>query len=131
MKSLLALLTMVLIASTSPTYAAAKHGVSTFSNLKYPADFTNFDYVNKNAPKGGDFTTAALGTFDSLNPFIVIGTPCSSIGMTFATLLSPAHDEVASHYGYVASSVEIAPDRSFVIFNLNPKANFYIRVPIS
>ena len=128
MKSLLTFLSMVFIVAISPIHATPQHGVSTFGTLKYPKNFTHFDYTNPNAPKSGDFTTAGLGTFDSLNPFIVIGmpaaTPLASVGMTFATLLTPAHDEIASNYGYVASSVEIAADHSFVIFNLNPKAQF-------
>lgn len=124
MKPHLIFVLITFITSISQAHATSQHGVATFGNLKYPANFTHFDYVNPNAPKGGEFTTAGLGTFDSLNPFIVMGTPCDYVGMTFATLLAPAYDEVASNYGYVASSVEIAPDRSFVIFNLNPKAQF-------
>jgi microcin C transport system substrate-binding protein len=131
MKSLLTFLSIILTVGTSLAYATATHGVSRFGTLKYASNFTHFDYVNPTAPKGGDFTTAGLGTFDSLNPFIVIGTPCGYVGMTFATLLAPANDEVASHYAYVASSVEIAPDRSFVIFNLNPKAKFDNGEPIT
>ena len=128
MKSLLISLSIILIATITLAHATPQHGASTFGALKYKADFTHFDYANPDAPKGGDFSVADLGTFDSLNPFIVIGTfiasPYAPLTMTFATLLAPAFDEVASQYGYVASSVEIAPDRSYVIFNLNPKAQF-------
>ncbi|MDP5370378.1 MAG: extracellular solute-binding protein [Pseudomonadota bacterium] len=131
MKSLLTFLSITFVAGILPGHTTPQHGVSTFGTLKYPADFTHFDYTNKNAPKGGDFRIAGLGTFDSLNPFIIIGTPDASVIMTFATLLAPAYDEIASSYGYVASSVEIAPDRSFVIFNLNPKAQFDNGEPIT
>ncbi len=112
------LLTVEICASTT------SHGAAVFGVLKYPAGFTHFDYVNPKAPKGGVFTTAAMGTFDSLNPFIVMGTPASSMQATHATLLGSALDEAGSSYGYVAESIEIANDRSFIIFHLNPKANF-------
>jgi microcin C transport system substrate-binding protein len=115
---------ILLVAITISAHAAPQHGIATFGSVKYPSDFTHFDYANPDAPKGGDFTITNPGTFDSLNPFIVFGTPAASVGMTFATLLEQAHDEVMALYGYVATSVEIAPDRSFVIFNLNPKAQF-------
>jgi microcin C transport system substrate-binding protein len=59
------------------TFAADKiitsHGISSFGELKYPADFPHFDYVNPDAPKGGEFTTWGFGTFDSLTPYILKG----------------------------------------------------------
>ncbi len=105
-------------------HATPRHGVSIFGTIKYPENFTHFDYVNPNALKGGDFNIADLGTFDSLNPFIIVGTPAALAGLTFATLLEQAYDEVTALYAYIAISVDVAEDRSFVIFNLNPKAQF-------
>ena len=107
------------------TYASEpSHGTAVFGALKYSADFTHFDYVNSAAPKGGTFTTAAMGTFDSLNPFIVMGTPASGVLATHATLFDSALDETGSSYAYVAESIEIAKDKSFIIFHLNSKACF-------
>jgi len=102
-----------------------------FGQLKYPKEFTHFDYVNPNAPKGGDYKFAELGAFDSLNPFIIKGKAASGMQYCFATLLEPSGDEPASYYGYVAESVQVAPDFSWVIFNLNPNACFNNREPIT
>ncbi len=107
-----------------PAVSAGSYGFSTFGQLKYKPDFTCYDYVNPDAPKGGQIKIAALGTFDSLNPFIIKGTPAQGMTRCFATLLESSGDEPASHYGYVAISIEVAPDLSWVIFNLNPKAKF-------
>ncbi|MDP3371354.1 MAG: extracellular solute-binding protein [Candidatus Paracaedibacteraceae bacterium] len=120
----LTVLATIISLGTISTHAAPQHGIGTYGTIKYAANFKNFDYVNPLAPKGGDFNTADMGTFDSLNPFIVIGTPAASVMVTFATLLAPAFDEVSGHYAYVAESVDVAEDKSFVIFNLNPKAAF-------
>jgi len=110
--------------SQTASTTAASHGFSTFGELKYHPEFTHYDYVNPNAPKGGQIKVAALGTYDSLNPFIIKGTPAQGIGRCFATLLESSGDEPASHYAYVAESVQVAPDHSWVIFTLNTKAKF-------
>ncbi len=110
--------------SQAITHSSTSHGFSTFDQLKYKANFTNFNYVNPSAPKGGLIKIAALGTFDSLNPFIIKGTSAQGMTRCFATLLEPSGDEPASYYGYVAESIEVAPDHSWVIFNLNPNAKF-------
>ncbi|RZI46897.1 extracellular solute-binding protein [Candidatus Finniella inopinata] len=101
-----------------------QNGIATFGQLKYPADFQHFDYVNPNAPKGGKITLGQLGTFDSLNPYIIKGTVPEGILRCHATLLAPSYDEVASYYGYVATLVELAVDGRGVTFHLNPKACF-------
>ncbi|MBY0280864.1 MAG: extracellular solute-binding protein [Alphaproteobacteria bacterium] len=108
-------------AQTQPSYS---HGFSTFGDLKYSTTFTHFDYVNPNAPKGGEIKIAGLGTFDNLNPFIIKGAPAQGISQCYATLLEQSYDEPATHYGYVAEAISVAPDLSWVIFKLNPKACF-------
>lgn len=129
--SLLAVLLFILTKITSSCASTIQHGYATFGDLKYPADFKNFDYVNPEAPKGDNIKTGALGTFDSLNPFIIKGTPPVGMFRCFATLLEPAYDEPASNYGYVAEKIEIANDRTWVIFHLNPKACFNNGTPIT
>src|SRR5712671_1513377 len=94
------------------------HGMSAFGDLKYPADFHHFDYVNVNAPKGGLFSTVPSGraynqsfqTFNSLNAYILKGDGAQGMGMTFATLMARAGDEPDAMYGFVAKSVAISPD---------------------
>ena len=108
-----------------------QHGFAVFGHLKYPENFECFEYVNPNAPKGGQITLGALGTFDSLNPFILKGTPPDGIMRCHATLLAPAYDEVASYYAYVASRVEVAINGKSVVFHLNPNACFNDGQPIT
>ncbi len=108
-----------------------QHGFSVFGCLKYSPNFTNFNYVNPNAPKQGKIKLGSLGTFDSLNPYIIKGTAPEGIIRCHATLLAQAYDEIASHYGYVAHSLEVAPDGSWVIFHLNPKACFSDGTPLT
>ncbi|MGC1888294.1 MAG: ABC transporter substrate-binding protein, partial [Stellaceae bacterium] len=63
--------------------AATTPGMSLFGDLKYAPDFKHFDYVNPDAPKGGTMRLAAIGTFDTLNPFVVKGIPAAGIGQIF------------------------------------------------
>jgi len=116
--------------ATPPT-SQGTHGFSTFGKMKYPADFTHFDYVNPDAPKGGTLRLGAMGTFDSLNFYIVKGVPPALILLTAATLLEEAKDRAGESYAYAAESVEVAPDNSWVIFRLNPKAIFSNGDPVT
>lgn len=100
------------------------HGVSSFGELKYPADFKHWDYVNPNAPKGGEFSTWAFGTFDSMTPFILKGNAAALASTLYDTLLTGNLDEPDAMYGLVASSLEYPPSREWVIFHLRPEAKF-------
>ncbi|HUX80008.1 MAG TPA: extracellular solute-binding protein, partial [Alphaproteobacteria bacterium] len=91
-----------------------------------------FDVVNPNAPKGGELKHAVVGTYDTLNPFILKGTaPVGLRDATFESLLARSPDEPFSLYGRVAESLEIAPDRSWIVFNINPKARWNDGTPIT
>src|ERR1700737_5214381 len=79
--------------------AAATHGMSLYGDLKYGRDFKNFDYVNPNAPSGGTMRYAAIGTFDTLNPFVIKGIPAAGIGGTFDTLMAPSQGEPSAEKG--------------------------------
>lgn len=114
-------------APASADAVLAAHGISPFGDLKYPADFTHFDYVNPEAPKGGTMSfrgTAAIGTFDSLNAFILGGNAAQGLGRIYDSLLAGAADEPGAYYGLLASSLEYPADRSWVIFTLRPEARF-------
>nr|WP_306734848.1 extracellular solute-binding protein [Marimonas arenosa] len=100
------------------------HGISTFGDLKYPADFENFDYVNPDAPKGGEFSTWAFGTFDSLSPFILKGNAAAGATIFFDSLMSGSMDEPDSMYGLLAHTVEYPENREWAIFHLRPEASF-------
>ena len=73
----------LLLAFTVAAQAAATHGMSLFGDLKYGPDFKHFDYVNPDAPKGGTMHYSAIGTFDTLNPFVIKGIPAAGIGGVF------------------------------------------------
>ena len=100
------------------------HGISSFGNLKYSNNFTHLDYVNPKAPKDGEISTWAFGTFDSLNRYIVKGNAAGSGNIFIETLMTETADEPDSMYGLLAESIEYPQDRSFVIFNLRPEAQF-------
>ena len=117
---------------TAPSEAAVTtHGLSIYGDLKYPPGFAHFDYVNPDAPKGGDVRLSAVGTFDNLNPYILKGVAAAGVALTFQTLLSDAQDEASAAYGLIAESVTTPPDRSWVIFNLRPEARFNDGSPIT
>jgi len=109
------------------------HGISSFGDLKYAADFQHFDYVNPSAPKGGLFSlipsvaayNQSFFTFNSLNAYVLKGEGAQGMDMTFATLMSRANDEPDAMYGYAAKSVQISPDKLTYRFALRPEARFH------
>lgn len=108
-----------------------QHGSSMYGDLKYPAGFAHFAYVDPKAPKGGRVRLAALGTYDTLNPFVLKGVPAAGLAYTFDTLTVESADEPLSEYGLVAESIETAPDRSWVAFTLRPQARFHDGNPMT
>jgi len=107
-------------------HALAMHGAP-----KYGPEFTHFDYVNPHAPKGGTVKQAAIGTFDSLNPFIIRGVAAAQIGLIYDTLMVGSADEAFTVYGLVAETIEVPEDRSWVAFTLRPEARFHDGSPIT
>ena len=106
--------------------AVAMHG-----EPKYKPGFTHFDYTDPDAPKGGEVHEAAIGTYDSLNPFILKGVPAGGVGLTFATLTAQSDDEAFTEYGLVAEQIEMPKDRSWVAYTIRPAARFHNGSPIS
>jgi microcin C transport system substrate-binding protein len=109
---------------------AWQHAVAMHGEPKYGPDFTHFDYVNPDAPKGGNLRLSAIGTYDSLNGFILRGTSADGLGLIYDTLTAHAMDEPFSEYGLLAEAIEIAPDRSSVKFRLRPEARFHDGQPV-
>ena len=126
---------LVALALPAPLHAEeappAMHGASMYGDLKYGPEFTHFDYANPNAPKGGTLVLSAVGTFDSLNPYILKGTPAAGVGLIFETLTTESADEPFSEYGLIAESIQIPEDRSWVIFTLRPEARWQDGQPIT
>jgi microcin C transport system substrate-binding protein len=110
-----------------------QHGLSLFGDLKYPAGFKQFDYVNANAPKGGVARQIALGTFDNFNVVIggVKGSLAAGIDLINETLSVASLDEVSSGYCLVADGVSFAPDFSWAAYRLRPQAKWHDGVPIT
>ncbi|MCO5130435.1 MAG: extracellular solute-binding protein [Xanthobacteraceae bacterium] len=117
----------------APAFGPAKHGMSVFGDLKYPADFTHFAYANPQAPKGGAFSTIpstraynqSYQTFNSLNAYILKGEGAQGMELTFAALMVRAYDEPDAMYGLAAQSVAVSDDRLAWRFTLRPQARFH------
>ena len=92
---------------------------------KYPADYSHFDYVNPNAPKQGKLTMMGLGTFDSLNPYLLKGLSAGGLSLlVFESLLEKSLDEPFSEYGLIADDFSLAEDGLSATFHVNPLARF-------
>ena len=116
----------VLVLTLLPLAAGAwEHAVAMHGQPKYGADFKHFDYVNPNAPKGGTLRLSAIGTYDSLNGFILRGSAAAGLGLMYDTLTYHALDEPFTEYGLLAEAIEIAPDRTSVKFRLRREAKFH------
>jgi peptide/nickel transport system substrate-binding protein len=110
-----------------PEYGIAMHGEPAL-----PPDFDHVRYVNPHAPKGGRLTQGVLGTFDSLNPFIVKGLALPQIrGYVVESLLARSYDEPFTLYGLLAYTVETDAERTHVTFTLNPAAKFSDGQPVT
>ena len=144
MRALL-LLTCLTMSVCSFANLRESHGYAQFGELKYPASFTHFAWVNPDAPKGGSVRVMAFGTFDTLNPYTFKGSSPSSTPnfsqygiselneplMAGSGQYDPSGDEPSYSYGLIARSVEYSEDRSWVVFNLRPEATFHDGMPIT
>jgi microcin C transport system substrate-binding protein len=128
----------LLLLGTLPAVAqtqAPGGGIAMHGEPKYPADFGHFAYANPDAPKGGELRQAVVGSFDTLNPFI-IGGQTDQVRLivppyNFATLMTRGWDEPFTLYPYVAERAEMSEDRRTVTFWLNPKAVFHDGTPLT
>jgi peptide/nickel transport system substrate-binding protein len=120
---------------SAPSYALSMHG-----DVALPADYKHFAYTNPEAPKAGKITYGVVGTFDSLNPFVLQSMRTTARGMfidgdfgnlVFEPLMQRSTDEPFTLYGLLAESVEIDDARSFIEFTLNPKARWSDGKPVT
>lgn len=122
-----------MVAAWSPAGWTA-HGYSLWGDLKYPAGFTHFDYVNPSAPQGGELRLVSnqrVSNFDKYNPFTIRGSaPAYLAALMFDTLLTPSLDETASAYGLLASDVVVADGGLSATFKLRPEARFHNGDPV-
>ncbi len=116
-----------------------RHGMSAFGDLKYPAAFKHFDYVDPNAPKGGMFSQVGSNrvfnqnflTFNSLNIFILKGDGAQGMELTFASLMARAEDEPDALYGLAARAVQRSSDALTYRFLLRPNIKFHDGSPLT
>jgi microcin C transport system substrate-binding protein len=119
--------------------APERHGMSAFGDLKYPANFKHYDYVNLSAPKGGVFSQVGSNrvfnqnflTFNSLNIFILKGDGAQGMELTFASLMSRAFDEPDALYGLAARAVRISADGLTYRFLMRPGITFHDGSPLT
>ncbi|MCY4460403.1 MAG: extracellular solute-binding protein [Albidovulum sp.] len=131
--SFLAWLPLAAVSSAASESEAVihSHGISTFGNLKYAEDFDHLNYVNPDAPKGGEIAIWGFGTFDSMNPYSRKGRAGSLSSIFFESMLTGTADEVDASYGLLAESIEYPNDRSWTAYNLRPEAKFSDGSPLT
>jgi microcin C transport system substrate-binding protein len=131
----IALSAVFLLPTAAPSSASEEvhtaHAMAMHGEPKYGPDFKHFDYVNPDAPKGGTVTYGAIGTFDSLNPFILKGTAAAGSSLPFETLLVSSQDEAFTMYGLIAETITVPENRSWVEFTLRPQARWHDGEPIT
>ena len=118
--------------SSVPAWSA--HAYAQFGDIRYPAGFSHFAYVNPNAPKGGQIAMVAptrASSYDKYNPFTLKGTPPPGLSsLVFETLLTGNAEEPTTAYGLLAQDIALAPDKLSVTFTLNPLARFHNGEPV-
>ncbi len=115
---------------SAPAMAEPTYGISLIGPLKLPADFSHFPAADPGAPKGGTVALASVGSFDSLNPFIVRGSPAAGIGRVWDTLLADNPDEASTSYAHVAESIDVAADHKSVTYKIRQEAHFNDGTPV-
>ena len=110
-----------------------RHALSLFGQLKYPAGFKRFDYVNPEAPKGGAVRLGGFGTFDNFNLVVsgVKGTIAAGINEVYDTLMVASLDEVSTEYGLLAEAVSHPADFSWVKYRLRAEAKWHDGKPVT
>lgn len=112
---------------------AWRHALSLFGEVKYPAGFKRFDYVNPDAPKGGTVRQISVGTFDNFNLTVagVKGSLASAVQFIYESLMTPSLDEVSTEYGSLAELVSHPEDFSFVVYRLRAQAKWHDGKPVT
>jgi microcin C transport system substrate-binding protein len=128
------------VPATAPAHAQSatgepvwRHALSLFGDVKYPADFKRFDYVNPDAPKAGIARQILIGTFDNLNIAIsgVKGSLAAAVRLIYEPLMTSSLDEVSTEYGALAEAASHPDDFSFVIYRLRPQAKWHDGKPVT
>ena len=125
-------LILLTIATFSQAQDRGHHALTLYGEPpKYPSDFSHFDYVNPEAPKGGTLRLSGFGSFDSLNGFISRGAAADQLGLIYDTLTFHSLDEPFTEYGLVAERIERPEDNTWVRFHLREEARFHDGEPVT
>ena len=110
-----------------------RHALSLFGDIKYPAGFKQFDYVNPDAPKGGVARQIQVGTFDNFNVAVagVKGQLAAGVGLIYESLMTQSLDEVSTEYGELAEAVSHPEDFSWVMYRLRREAKWHDGKPVT
>ena len=127
----LAVQTLSLRAEEGAEKVIVSHGISTFGDLALPADFPHLPYVNPDAPKGGEMSQWAPGSFDSFNPYAIAGNAAALSSIFYESILSGTLDDVSAAYCLLCETMEYPEDRSWVIFNLRKDVTFSDGTPFT
>ncbi|MCA8884681.1 MAG: ABC transporter substrate-binding protein [Rhodobacteraceae bacterium] len=126
---------MLTVSVAPPGHAAdgvtVSHGFSNFGELKYPADFAHLEYVNPDAPKGGEISVWAQGNFDSFNQYARAGVPAALNTIGTEYLMSATDDDPYGLYCLLCTTIEYPDDLSWVIFNLRDDVTFQDGTPMT
>ncbi len=123
---------LCLAAVTQPVVAEPMHGIAMYGNPLLPQDFVSLPYANPDAPKGGRIVTGEVGSFDSLNPHILKGSPPWQLRfLAYESLMGRNWDEPFTLYGLLAESIEVGPNREWAEFTLRPEARFSDGSPVT
>lgn len=131
LRSILAAALTGLLLSPALAEETQHHALSLVGEPKYPADFTHFDFVNPDAPKGGVARLPSIGGFDSLNPVLYKGEQAAGLGLVTESLMSDSIDEPSTSYGLIAESASYPDDYSSVTFKLRDGARWHDGTPIT
>ena len=119
------------LAATS-VIAEPQHGIAMYGDPALPPDFVSLPYANPDAPKGGRLVTGETGSFDSLNPHILKGSPPWQLRyLGYESLMGRSWDEPFTLYGLLAESIEVGPNREWAEFTLRPEAAFSDGSPVT
>src|SRR6266446_442617 len=121
------------VAQSASGEPAWRHALSLFGDIKYPADFKHFDYVNPDAPKGGVARMISIGTFDNFNLAVagVKGSIAPAASLIYETLMTRSQDEVAAEYGLLAEAAAHPDDFGWVIYRLRKEARWHDGKPVT
>jgi microcin C transport system substrate-binding protein len=114
-----------------PDGVTRTHALSLLGEPALPRDFPHWPWVNPDAPKGGEIVLTALGSYDSLNSFILRGTAAVGLGNIYDTLLKESADEGSTEYAHLAAEIELPADRMWVAFTLHEQARWHDGRPIT